>query len=91
VSNRELERLCSTETLLSLLLTFEAGEPRDVVFAITSLAKDPQRIVPDYKKSVAQVCKEAIEDSVLESGSLNIICRPWAPDVSLPSWIPKVS
>ena len=91
VSNGELERLCSTETLLSLLPTFEAGEPRDVVFAVASLAKDPRRIVADYKKSVAQVCKEAIEDSVLESGSLNIICRPWAPDVSLPSWITKLS
>ena len=85
------ELLCTMETLISRLPTFRASNPRDVVFAITSLAKDASRFVPDYKKSVLRLYKEVIEQVVISSGSLNIICRPWAQCSKGPSWIPRLS
>jgi hypothetical protein len=89
---KEVERLCTIETLLAYLPAFKASDPRDVVFAITSLAKDTQRFPPNYRQSVAQVCNAVIQGTVEQSGSLNIICRPWAPIVSnAPSWLPQIS
>ena len=48
-------------------------------------------ITVDYRKSVCDVCLDFTE-FVLGSGSLDILCRPWAPyDPSLPSWVPSWS
>ncbi|KAG4438391.1 hypothetical protein IFR05_006097 [Cadophora sp. M221] len=80
--------LCTMEALLSYLPEFEATDGRDVVFALASLAKDYTDFIPDYSQSVIRVYKNAIEQAVATSHSLNIVCRPWAqPLPNLPSWI----
>jgi hypothetical protein len=84
----EPRRLCTMEALLSYLPEFEATDERDVVFALASLAKDYMGFTPDYGQSVIRVYKNAIEQAVATTHSLNIICRPWAqPSENLPSWI----
>jgi Heterokaryon incompatibility protein (HET) len=51
-----------------------------------------KRIVVDYEKSVYDVCKDFISFTITRSKSLDIICRPWAPDQpGLPSWLPHIS
>ncbi|KAF2159539.1 hypothetical protein M409DRAFT_60751 [Zasmidium cellare ATCC 36951] len=51
-----------------------------------------RRIIVDYKKDVFQVCKDFLEFTVRKSRSLDMICRPWAPDdCHLPSWAPPLS
>jgi hypothetical protein len=80
------------ESVLAFLPTFNAKDPHDVVFAVRSLAKDSLRLVPDYSKSAVRVFKEVIQNTVTTTGSLNVICRPWAPIISYaPSWIPQLS
>lgn len=42
----------------------------------------------DYRKSIWRICIEVIELILRDSDSIDIICRPWAPEgVGLPSWI----
>jgi hypothetical protein len=44
----------------------------------------------DYNKSVVEVCRDFVAFAVNKTGSLDIICRPWAPAAyrrQLPSWI----
>ncbi|KAL2065597.1 hypothetical protein VTL71DRAFT_3267 [Oculimacula yallundae] len=98
-----LERFLSLETLVSTLLAFEATDPRDIVYAVLSLAKDTPysntmdaaqaasptsegsvpggdlRIVPNYSKTLQEVCADFIDYCVEKSDSLDIICRHWAP------------
>ncbi|MCJ1406318.1 hypothetical protein MMC19_000383 [Ptychographa xylographoides] len=101
-----LEPLSSLETLVSTLLTFESGDPRDTIYALLSLAKntstvsdsrwrskisstnivdpvDKQRmsLKADYTKSILQVYKDFTNFCIQSSGSLDIICRHWAPSV----------
>ena len=46
-------------------------------------------IIVDYSAPVLQVYKDFIQYSIEHSGSLDIICRPWATaNQDLPSWIP---
>jgi hypothetical protein len=88
----EPRRRCTMEVLLSYLPEFEATNERDVVFAIASLAKDYVHFTPDYSQSVVRVYKNAVQQVVADSGSLNIMCRPWAQtSTSLPSWILQLS
>lgn len=50
-----------------------------------------KRIIVDYKKDVFQVCKDFLEFTIRKSKSLDMICRPWAPDnCKLPSWVPPL-
>jgi hypothetical protein len=68
--------------LVSRLTAFDAGDPRDIVYAVRSLAHEPrdhQLSPPDYKSSVLDVFADFIEYSILLTGQLDIICRPWAP------------
>ena len=92
---RVIERLSTLEKLMSDTATFLVTNPRDAVYAVLSLAKDGglRFLGPvDYKKSVAQICKDLIRYSIAESSSLDIICRPWAPVHSdMPTWIPQIS
>jgi hypothetical protein len=55
----------------------------------------------DYKKPVLAVFKEFLNHVITKSESLDMICRPWAPDsgldakgnketIRLPSWIPNL-
>lgn len=51
-----------------------------------------KRITVDYKKSVFEVYRDFIAFTINRSKTLNMICRPWAPDYpELPSWIPCLS
>ena len=51
-----------------------------------------KRITVDYKKSVFEVCRDFLAFTINRSHSLDMICRPWAPDdTTLPSWIPRLS
>jgi hypothetical protein len=97
-----LERLRTMETLMSTLLPFEATDPKDTIYAVLSLAKDEpgHKIIPDYSKDLAEVCTDFIKSCVESSGSLDIICRHWAPIKkdfghpkysNFPSWIPCIS
>jgi hypothetical protein len=82
------ERLCSMEDLLPYLPAF----PHDIVYAVASLAKDSSNFIPDYTKSILQVCTHVLKNTIRTSGSLNIMCRPWAPTFpEAPSWIPQLS
>lgn len=77
-----LERLTSLETLVSTLQSFEAGKPRDLIYALLSVASDPPPNVPplevDYKKATLDVFSEFLELSFISSDSLDMICRHWA-------------
>lgn len=84
------KRLVPLEILVSsLLLAFEAGEPRDTIFAVLSLAKDgtlntagstgDPRIAPDYAKSLLDVYTDFMDYCIEQSRSLDILCRYWAP------------
>jgi hypothetical protein len=54
-----------------------------------------RQIIVDYDKKVFDICKEFLEFTIQRSKSLDMICRPWAPDEiergELPSWIPKLT
>ena len=42
----------------------------------------------DYTMSVPRVCSDFVEHAIRSTGQLDIICRPWAPQVSnLPSYV----
>jgi hypothetical protein len=92
------ECLSTLETLVSRLLTFEASDTRDTIYALLSIAKDTPAgfdmsqsqdlgrpndasfiLNPDYKKSELEVYKTYTDFCIQSSGSLDIICRHWAP------------
>ena len=89
------ERLTSLEELVSRLVMFNARDPRDTIFAMLSLAKDipstfeapsleasqesDASLVADYTSSVLEVFKNFVAHCTV-SGSLDIICRHWAPN-----------
>lgn len=53
---------------------------------------EDKRFRLDYKKSVLEVCKDCLAFIITRSKSLDMLCRPWAPEeLSLPSWIPRLS
>jgi len=62
--------------------------------AVTMLlsAMVSRRIAVDYTKDIFHVFKGVLESIITRSRSLDMICRPWAPDLpGLPSWIPQLS
>lgn len=92
------------EELVELGIHFETTDARDSVYAIVNLAKslppNTASITPDYRKSTLTVFVDFIDHCIQSSGSLDIICRSWAPTSSLtgpkfdgqqeleiPSWI----
>ncbi|KAH7333338.1 heterokaryon incompatibility protein-domain-containing protein [Rhexocercosporidium sp. MPI-PUGE-AT-0058] len=106
------ERLLSLETLVSTLLAFEATNPLDTVYAVLSIANDTPysnagdpRIVPNYDKSLAELCSDFIDYCVEKSESLDIICRHWAPvpkdqkqplltlhaELVMPTWVSSIA
>jgi hypothetical protein len=92
---RVKQRLLPLEILVSsLLLAFEASEPRDTIFAVLTLAKDSRfaeentnvpvivedsRISPDYDKTLFDVYADFMHYCIEKSQSLDILCRYWAP------------
>lgn len=90
---KEVERLCTIDTFLAYLPSFQTLNPCDIVFAIMSLAKDAQKPPPsNYNQSGIQVCNMVIQGTIERSGSLNIICHPWTPILpNAPTWLPQIS
>lgn len=94
-----IERLSSLEALVSSLLSFEASDPRDTVYALLSIAKDNNSyrhvpplagsfegpnseiipLAPDYEKNIKEVYRDFTRFCIETSGSVDIICRHWAP------------
>ena len=91
---RVIQRLCTMETLISDVALLQVSEPRDTVYALLTLVKDvrPLKEPVNYNRSVKHVCKDLVAHTINSFGSLDIICRPWAPIYpDLPSWIPQIS
>ncbi|KIW03416.1 uncharacterized protein PV09_05191 [Verruconis gallopava] len=68
--------------LIAKLTPFDAGDPRDIVFAVYNLAKnDPCVPIPptDYNSSVLDVFTRMIEYSYNLGSGLDIILRCWVP------------
>ena len=76
-----LVRNSTLEYLVSTLVSFDAMDPRDTVYALLSISREnPQReLRPNYKKSLLQVYTEFVKYCIESSNSLDIICRHWAP------------
>ncbi|MCJ1259517.1 hypothetical protein MMC24_007355 [Lignoscripta atroalba] len=74
---------------------FEATDPRDVFYALLSLASDTQNgvIVPDYSNTVGQVFRDCVEYLIRARNSLNLICYSSKHNdtLGLPSWVPNWS
>jgi hypothetical protein len=82
------------ETVLATLPMFEASDILDTVYAVLALAKETyngKEIEVNYSISPLQLFTSIVSLAVRTSGSLDIICRPWAPSCELPSWIMSVS
>lgn len=94
------------EALVEIGTHFETTDSRDSIYALINLANDvslraqPEifgSIKPDYRKSTRDVFADLVMHCCHVSGSLDIICRPWAPrgdfqgiqvlQEDLPSWI----
>jgi hypothetical protein len=92
----KINRKASLETLVSQLISFDATEPRDIIYGLLSLAKDTETgedpegsqslapvIVPNYDDNIVDVFRDFINFAISQSESLDIICRCWAPVVKL--------
>lgn len=76
--------------LVLRLTQFDCSDPRDIIYAVLSLAKENDEetslaspretllLKPDYEKSVSEVFIEFVEFYVRSTQSLDIICRQWA-------------
>ncbi|KAK5163884.1 uncharacterized protein LTR77_010278 [Saxophila tyrrhenica] len=98
VPGQQVERLADIETLVCGLhaLQVSAEYPHDTIYALLSLANDttnaPDRWYTDYAKPASDLFIEFVEWAIEMSGSLNVICRPWAPSgegLTLPTWIQR--
>lgn len=67
----------SLEALVASMAVFQTSDPRDVVYALLSVAKD-RLVEPDYTANVFQIYANFTEKVISASGSLDIICRRWA-------------
>ncbi|KAM5354050.1 hypothetical protein ACJ41O_000700 [Fusarium nematophilum] len=81
--------------LIRILRHFRATDPRDRIFALLSFATDAAAsgLVPDYRKSCAEVYIEATF-SVLANGFLDILSlchQTHRTTAELPSWVPDFS
>lgn len=106
-----VSRLRNLESLVLAASAFAVSDIRDVVYALLYLANDSYRSIitrlksparqifsSDYSKHPAEIFEIFVRYSIAESGSLDILCRPWAnwPSAArdmdyegrtLPSWI----
>jgi hypothetical protein len=93
-------RKLSLEDLVLAATYTEMTDQRDMIYALLNMANDvsavsaPQNVAPgyvfmDYRKTILDVYAEFVMHCC-NSGSLDIICRPWAPrptEGKYPSWI----
>ncbi|KAF1810043.1 HET-domain-containing protein [Eremomyces bilateralis CBS 781.70] len=82
------------EYLVSTLTAFDASDPRDIIYGVLAVARQPDtlgtcRIVPDYQRSVLDTFINFVQHCVESEGTLDIICRPWAPSHTI--WKGEVS
>lgn len=77
-----IERKKSLEDLVSTLTAFDCGDPRDVIYAVLSVASgDAQKhIKPHESRSLLQLYTEFIRYCAEILGSLDMIGRHWAPN-----------
>ena len=75
------------ETLVDLSTFCETSNQRDTIYALLSLAKEQETLsrsqpayslVLDYKKELLDVFAGFVLHCCYHSGSLDVICRPWA-------------
>jgi hypothetical protein len=91
---RDQERLYNIETLLAMLPMFDATNALDAVYAIIDLGSDTYEtpeIPIDYRLQPAVLFQAVLKVVINNSASLDIICRPWAPICTGPSWISTVA
>ncbi|KAI5859745.1 heterokaryon incompatibility protein-domain-containing protein [Durotheca rogersii] len=74
---------CSLETLVSLLPAMKSGHPGAVIFALVPVANDGQAWLQSCAKidvdAPVEVYQQFVCHCVRSSKSIDIICRPWAP------------
>lgn len=84
-----IERRLSLEQLVDLSTFCEASDQRDTVFALLSLAKEQDvlskqhptySLMPNYEMRLMDVFIGFVLHCCNISESLDIICRPWAPE-----------
>jgi hypothetical protein len=82
---------------MSIFPGFNVTDQRDMIYALIPLAKDThdsEDWIPNYSKTSQDVWESFTTYVIRTTGSLNLLCRPWAPlspqDVC-PSWIPRLS
>jgi hypothetical protein len=90
-----IERRWPIEDLLGLLPMFQAQVPHDAIYALLSVASDSAALPPvDYSKPPAELFTEVFQHIVKSSKSLDMMFRPWAPEIpgrKLPSFIMPAS
>jgi hypothetical protein len=74
--------------ILFQLTASKSTDPRDKVYALLGIARNPKVVIPDYKKSVAEVYMETTRALIAESQSLQALnaAQPSIEDKDLPSW-----
>jgi hypothetical protein len=98
------EKLLDLETLVCVFQQFQASFPQDIIHSVRALARDApdqseSNLSIEHKKSTRDLFVAFVKRCIRQSGSLDIICRHWAPRVedtvgiriALPSWISDVS
>lgn len=88
---------------LALAARLDSSDPRDKVFAtlgimkrFSNVAKLPRQLMPNYRKPVREVLRDAVRQAIYEEGDLNMILlsiyHAAATDVQshdLPTWVPR--
>jgi hypothetical protein len=103
--NGKIEKKMSLEHLVCSLTSFDAGDPRDIIYALLPLAREAsrQQLRPNYNNSLLQVYTEFVQHCIKISHRLDILCRHWTPmrtvvkqpdkstyETTLPSWMSRL-
>ncbi len=92
VTTTNVDSSAATKLAIPKPQTLKAGSRTRIVLERVLESIRAKRITVDYKKSVFEVCRDFLAFTINRSHSLDMICRPWAPDdKTLPSWIPRLS
>ena len=91
-------RLCTyakrTEPLQYILydsIEYECSDDKDKIYAILGICEDQLNIIPDYRKSTAQVYEETFLAYYASTGRLDLLsnCRRDHDLRGMPSWVPN--
>ncbi|KAL2063628.1 hypothetical protein VTL71DRAFT_5433 [Oculimacula yallundae] len=97
----QFEMKLTLEKLVCNLTSFDAGDPRDIIYAVLPISRDfPEQLRPNYNHSLLQVYTEFVQYCITSTKSLDILCRHWTPthtlirqpdkslfETTLPSWM----